>query len=130
MHRITQHADSRNADLDSVSGDERTDACGRAGGDDVAGKQGHHAGDPANQEGARINHERGVAGLAHSVVDARFDEDVGGIELGFDVRTDRAKGVEAFTARELHVSLLEVAGSDVIQAGVAENVGERVIGIG
>src|SRR6267378_6805302 len=46
VHRIAQHANTGNTDLDRVSGKERTYPRGRTGGDNVAGHQGHHAGDP------------------------------------------------------------------------------------
>jgi hypothetical protein len=127
MHRITQHADSGDRDLNSVTRGERTDTRGRTRGYDVAGEERHHAGDPADEERAGIDHERGAAGLAQVVIHARFDDDVGGVECGLDVRADRAKGVEAFGAGELHVGLLEVARGDIVGTGVAEDVGERVV---
>ena len=127
MHRITQHSDSADGDLDGVFVDEWADARRGAGGDDVAGKERHHARDPADKKRAGIDHQRSAAGLAKVAVNARFDDDVGGIEFGFDVRADRAEGVEAFGARELDVGFLEVACGDVVGAGVAEDVGERVV---
>ena len=127
MHRITQHSDSGDRDLDGVFVDERADAGGGAGRDDVAGQERHHAGNPTDEKRAGIDHERGAAGLAEIAVDAGFDDDVGGIELGFDVRADGAEGVEAFGAGELDIGFLEVARGDVVGAGVAENVGERVV---
>jgi hypothetical protein len=48
MHRITQHANTGDANLDGVAGNERADTGGRAGGDDVAWMQGHHARKPAD----------------------------------------------------------------------------------
>ena len=68
-----------------------------------------------------IGHQRRAAGLASLAVDAAFDEDIGGIELRFEVRTDRAEGVESFGARELDVGFLKVTSGDVVDAGVAEN---------
>ena len=130
MHRITQHADSGDGNLDGIFCEERADAGRGAGGNDVAGEQGHHAGDPADEERAGIDHERGAAGLAEFVVDAGFDDDVRGVEFGFDVRADGAKSVEAFGAGELDVGFLEVARGDVVGAGVAEDVGERIFGVG
>src|SRR5436309_3280658 len=38
-HRITQHAEARNGDLNSIAGDQSGDACGSACGDHVAGQQ-------------------------------------------------------------------------------------------
>src|SRR5258708_2321557 len=129
VHRITQHSDSDDAEFDSISGDERAHPSGRTGGDHVAGIKRHHSRNPANQKSARINNERSIAGLAQRPVDASFHENVSGIQLGFNVRPDRAERVEAFAARELHVALLDVASSDVVEAGVAENVRQGVIRI-
>src|SRR6266403_3168377 len=129
MHRITQHSDSSDADLHGIAGDERAYAGGRAGGDYVAGIERHHAGNPADQKSAGVNHERSVTGLADCTVDARFDENACGVEIGLDVRANGAKGVEAFAARELNIAFLYVARGDVVEAGVAKNVRQRVIGI-
>src|SRR5262245_13342243 len=63
-HRITQYADAGDRDFDRVAGNERPDAGGSTSGDDVAGDQRHHAGNPANQERHGVNHEGGVTGLA------------------------------------------------------------------
>src|ERR1700739_4024890 len=129
VHRIAQHSDSGDADLNDVAGDQRAYAGGRTGSDYVAGIERHHAGNPPHQKGARINHQRSAAGLAERGVDASFHENIAGIEIRFNVRTNGAESVEAFAARELYVALLDVAGGDVVQAGVAKNVGQGIIRI-
>ena len=123
MHRITQHANSRDGDLDHVARSERAHASGRAGGDYVAGEERHHAGNPPDKKSAGINHEGCVAGLANGAVDARFNENVGGIKIGFYVRTNRAESVEALSTGKLNIALLYVARGDIVEARVAKNVG-------
>src|SRR5882724_2208934 len=73
VHRITQHSDSGNANLNDVAGEERAYTGGGTGGDYVAGEKRHHSGNPADQKGARINHQGSAAGLARRGVDASFD---------------------------------------------------------
>src|SRR5437016_3835033 len=58
-----------------------------------------------------------------------FDQRVGGVEICFDVRADGTESVETFAARELHIALLDVASSDVVEAGVAKHKGKWVVGI-
>jgi hypothetical protein len=126
MHWITQHPNSGDGDLDGVVGDQRTNARRCACGDEVAGKEGHHVGNPANQEGDGKSHERSIGGLAELAVDATFHEGVRGVELRFNVRANGAESVKALGAGKLHVGFLEVARGYVVEAGVAENVGKRV----
>src|SRR5258708_440962 len=90
VHRIAQHANTRNADLDRVAGNKRTDASGRAGGDDVAGHQRHHAGNPANKKRRRIGHQRGDAELAADAVEVSLDQHSPAVRSGFDERADIA----------------------------------------
>jgi hypothetical protein len=59
----------------------------------------------------------------------RFDEDIRGIEMRLNVRANGAKSVETFGAGELGFVLLNVARSDIVEAGIAEKVGQRIIGI-
>ena len=49
-----------------------------------------------------------------------------GVEFGFEDGAEGAKSVEAFPARELDVEFLQVARGDVVEAGVAEDVGGGV----
>src|SRR4030081_1456088 len=129
MHRITQHSDSGNTDFDSVSGNDRSHAGGRSGGNKIAGVKSHHARDPADQKCARINHQRSITGLPDCAIHARLDKDIGWIEFGFDMWPNRAERIEAFTAGKLHITLLDVAGSDIVEACIAENEGQGIIGI-
>ena len=45
------------------------------------------------------------------------------------MRTDRTKSVEAFAAGKLHVALLQIARGDVVEAGVAEEISKRIVGV-
>ena len=83
VHRIAQHANTRNAHLDRVARHEQANASGSSGGDDVAGKKSHHARNPANEISHGINHQRSVAGLAARAVHVRFHKNVGGVEIDF-----------------------------------------------
>jgi len=129
MHRITQHANTFNADLDDIAGDERANTCGGAGGDQVARIKSHHARDPADEERDGVNHQRSVAGLTEGPVDAGFDKDVQRMELGCDMRTNGTKGVKALGARELPVALLNVAGGYIVEASVAKQVTEGIVAV-
>src|ERR1700704_5210674 len=121
MHRITQHSDSGNTHFDIVFGDERTHSGGRPGGNYIPGIEGHHAGNPADQKCAGINHQRSIARLPDRAIHPRLDKNIGWIEIGFNMRSNRAKSVEPFATRELHIALLDVASSDVVEARVPEN---------
>ena len=46
---------------------------------------------------------------------------------GFNHRAERAKRVKALAARVLAVHALQIARGDVVQTGVAENVGPDVV---
>jgi hypothetical protein len=129
VHRITQHADAINADLNDIADNERADTSWSAGGDEVARIEGHHARDPTDEERDGIDHQGSAAGLTARAVDMRFDEDIGGIELSLDIRANRAKGIKAFGARELGVAFLNVASGNVVEAGVAKKMGESVVAI-
>src|SRR5580704_13972436 len=59
----------------------------------------------------------------------RFHQDIRWIEFRLDVRANGTKGIEAFGARELHVAFLEVACGDVVQAAIAKQIGERIVGV-
>src|SRR5258708_20800179 len=100
VHRIAQHANTRNADLDRVAGNKRTDASGRAGGDDVAGHQHHHAGNPANKKRRRIGHQRGDAGLAAYALDVSLRPDIPWIQTGFRGRADSAESIKTLAASD------------------------------
>src|SRR5712671_4993343 len=129
VHRIAQHANTGNTDLDRVAGNERTYPGWRTGGDNVAGHQGHHAGDPADKKRGRIGHQRRDPGLSARAVDVSLDEHVGWVENSFDVRTDGAEGVESLGASELNITFLKVARGDIVEAGVTHHKGQSIVGI-
>src|SRR5262249_19543769 len=103
LHRIAQYPNTGDADFDSVTRNQRADASGSSRGDDIAREQRHHARNPADEIGHRINHQGGVARLAERAIYARLDQNIRWIEIGFDVRANGTKGVEPLAARELHV---------------------------
>src|SRR5438045_5347182 len=102
MHRIAQHANAGDPHLDDIAIHERTDASGRTGGNQVAGLQRHHAGNPTHEKCRRIDHERSVARLPGFTVYQRFNEEIVRPQFGFDVRTHRTESIEALGACELH----------------------------
>src|SRR5260221_13038539 len=62
-------------------------------------------------------------------IDARLNEHIRRIEMRLDMRADGTKRIEAFGAGELDVTFLKVARSDVVEARVAEEIGQGIIGI-
>src|SRR5258708_15257109 len=107
VHRIAQHANTGNTDLDRVAGNERTYPGGRTGGDDVAGHQRHHARGPADKKRGRIGHQRSDPGLAACTVYVSLDEHVARVEGSFKLRSDVAEGCESLGARALYFTLLK-----------------------
>src|SRR5580693_132988 len=127
--RIAQHANTVDADLDDVPCDKRADPSGRAGGNQVSGIESHHPGDPAQEKRHWIDHERSPPRLTEGSVDTQFHQDIQWVEYSLDVRANGTKGIEAFGARELHVAFLEVARGDVVQAAVAKQIAQRLLGV-
>ena len=109
-------------------GCERADAHGRAGGDDVARQERHDRGDAGDQVLDREDEALGVAGLAPLAVDPGLDLDGVGIDVGGDAGPDGTEGVEGLGPGRLAVAPLDVAGGDVVEAGVAEDVLARPLG--
>ena len=62
-------------------------------------------------------------------IDTRRYRKIQRIEAGDDERTDRTKSVERLAACKLHVLALQIARGDVVDAGVAENVAERIVAV-
>jgi hypothetical protein len=60
-------------------------------------------------------------------VQARGYGDVCGVKLGLDPGADRAECIERLSARELDVFALQIAGCDVVDARVAEDIVQRII---
>jgi len=56
-----------------------------------------------------------------------FNGDARWIDIRFKQRAEGAKRIEAFATSELHVESLQVAGGDVVQAGVTEDVRLNVV---
>src|SRR6266852_5553472 len=129
MHRIAQRANAGDADFHDVSSGERADASRRASGDHVAWEERHHTRNITHQKSDGIDHERGATRLEAGAVYVRFDEHIRRIKLRLDVRADGTKGVKALGAGELDVTLLEIAGGDVVEAGIAQEVGQGIVGI-
>ena len=124
-HLVGQDAEAGDRDLDLVTHLHRADALGGAGEDDVAGQQGHHAGDLLDQGGDVEDHVAGVAVLLEVAVEVGLHADavdeVLRVEVGLDPRAERAEGVEALGPGELHVGALQVARGHVVGDGVAED---------
>src|ERR1700683_4102835 len=127
--RISQRADSADADFHDVACGQRAHARGRAGRDHVAGFQRHHLCDEAHYNITAKDHFRRVSRLFPDSIHVGFHGDTGGIELGFDDRAEGAESIEALSARELHVEFLQVAGGHVVEAGVAQDVGADVFAV-
>src|ERR1041384_7399409 len=81
----------------------------------------------AYQHADRKGHLGSAPALFGFAVNARDDFKVNGADVRLYERAYGTEGVEGFTARELHVFALKVARSHVVQAGVAQNVMQRVI---
>src|SRR5688572_33448453 len=79
---------------------------------------------------SRKRHVSGVALLFYFAVETCGYRNVRGVEFGLDPGTGRTERIERFPARELHVFALEIAGCDVVDTRVAEDVIQRVIVIG
>src|SRR5437762_8168081 len=91
---IAQRADPFDLDFDRVTRIQRTDARRRAGEDHVAGQQRHRGGDVFDEEVALEDHVARVAVLADVAVHARGELQRRRIEIGFDVRPERARSEE------------------------------------
>ena len=108
------------------------DAAEGAGGDDVAGLEGHLA--EEGDEGGDVEDHVGEAlVLADVAVDAGFDEEfvrVGHFVGGDEMRPDGVGGVEVFTEEDAAEGggFLDFAGGDVVVDGVAGDDAEGVFG--
>ena len=67
------------------------------------GQQRHHAGDVGDQGGDVEDHVLGGAVLLDVAVEVGLHPQVADVELGLDPGAERAEGVEALGAGELHV---------------------------
>src|SRR5271156_2476515 len=119
---ISERADSADADFDNIAGGERAHTRGRAGSDHVTRLKRHHLRDEADYSINGKDHFRRVSRLFPDSIHEGFNGDAGRGELRFEDGTEGAKCVEAFAAGELDVEFLQVAGGDVVEASVAEDV--------
>jgi len=132
-YRIMQAADAFDRHFDGIARDDRSDALGSAGCDQVTRFECHDLRDVTNEDVERENKISRVAGLAHLAIDAGFDLDAGpGVNINAvgDQRSNRAEGIETFAANPLRFFFLQIAGGEIIDAGVAKNVGANVITVG
>src|SRR5271154_3432026 len=130
---IPQLPDARDRYFDSIAGHNRPDALGRASRDQVSGFERHDLRDVTDDNIKRENKIPRVAGLPHFAIDAGFDLNASpriDVNVVGDHRTNWAECVETFGTRPLTVFLLQIAGGEVIHAGVAENVGTNVVAVG
>src|SRR5277367_2428418 len=86
-------------------------------------------GDPADEKRDRVDHERSASALPEDSVHMRFNQNIGWIEFRLDMRADGAKRVKTLGSRELHIALLEVARRNIIQAGIPQNMGKRIVSV-
>ena len=118
---IAQRADPFDLDLDDVAGDERTDARGRAGEDHVARQSVITDVMNSMMTAQSKTMSRVLPFCFVSPFTRVTSESAEGSRSVSMHRPERAEGVEALAARELHVLLLQVAGGDVVRAGEAED---------
>src|SRR5438309_1957424 len=118
---VAQHADAFDVHLDSVPRRKRSDSSRRAGENHITRLQRHDGGDELEEHGAGKHHHAGACVLTHITVDARPQREIGRIELRLDAWTDRTEGVEALSACELNIPLLQIARGDVVCARKAKD---------
>ena len=97
---------------------------GVPGEDHVTGQQRHGLGDVGDQLGHRVEQVLGAPGLSQLAVDRGGHREVGAqrrVGVGLDPGADRAERVEALGPPPLLLGLLQVAGRDVVGAGIAED---------
>src|SRR5688500_5792621 len=119
---VAERPDSLDLDHDAIAGPQRSDARGRAGGNNVPWIQGHEPRDVLDQIGYRKDQFARVRLLPPFGVDPAFDVKRRRIEADGNARSNRREGVEALGARVLPVFRLQLARGDVVEAGDAKNV--------
>ena len=97
----------------------RTNAARCAGGNNIPGQLGHYVGDKIYQLWHGIDKVAGITLLFQFSVQACFYNSITRVKLSLNTWSHGGKGVKTFGARPLHISLLQVAGSNVIKTGVA-----------
>ena len=83
-------------------------------------------GDKAHQFGDGEDKVAGVGLLLDFTIQACFQREVRRVKLGLNTRPDRGKGIKTLGPGPLLVPGLEVAGGNIIKAGVAQDVVERL----
>src|SRR5699024_10428605 len=94
-HRIAQHPDALDVDLDGLTVDDRPHTGRGAGQDHIARQQGHHLGDPRDDLGHGVDQRSGVSVLDDLTVTAGDHGQVRRIQIGLDPRSQRAERVMA-----------------------------------
>src|ERR1700678_2602312 len=127
---VFQDAEAVYLDLDAIARPDGSYSGGGAGGDEVAGLEGHGGRDVAEQVG---NGEDEVAGgplLLDDAVEPRDNGDRAAayrVDLIGDDGADGAEGVKPLAAGPRAVGLLDVAAGDGVEADVAADVGADVL---
>lgn len=108
---------------------EDADTFGRAGRDHIARFEGDGLRNVMDQVVHLEDHHLRIRRLHHFAVQNALDIEhlrIGDFIGGRDEGADRRKAVEAFAAHPLAIGELQVAGRNVIQAGIAEDILQRV----
>jgi hypothetical protein len=128
--RVLDLAHAGNGDADYASYFHGAHSRRGAGGDKVTGLKSEKLADVGQNSTRRENHVRDGGVLDALAVEPGLDSE--GFKFDFVERNGPAaggaEGVEAFAAGPLAVALLEVAGGDVVDAGVAPDVFAPVFG--
>src|SRR5579862_619217 len=128
---IFKNTDARNFDCYFRSGYDRPDARRSPGGDQVTWFQRHDSGDIGDDSIHAEQHFSDGAVLLDAAIHERANAVAGKIGFfgGNDARAYRAKGIEAFAARELAVLTLQIARRYVVHDGVTKDVVARLGGV-
>src|SRR5690242_4952280 len=121
---VGESADAFDGDGDLVADSQGADPCRGAREDHVAGEQRHGLGDVDDQILDGVDHLAGAAQLPLLAVDGELDGQVGRggqADVRLHPGAQRAGGVEALGPRPLLLAPLDVAGGDVVGAGVTED---------
>ena len=95
---------------------------GRAGGDDVAGLEGHTVGEDGNQFRDRENEVGGGAFLAEMVIHLRINGEWHRPVADHDGGAHGAEGIETLAAEPLEMFFLQISSGDIVDDGVAIHI--------
>src|SRR5258708_29051243 len=121
-HDIAESADPLDLDLDLVAPAQGAHSGRRAGQDQVARRERHDRRDELDDDVAGEDHLSGIAVLADHAVDPGLQREAHRLDLGVDAWANRAERVEALSASELHIFLLQIARGDVVRASEPQHV--------